>query len=37
MLNLEGAQAGLSWETVFNKRVSYGLAFDHWNAEKIAR
>jgi DNA-3-methyladenine glycosylase I len=36
MLNLEGAQAGLSWETVLNKRENYRLAFDHWNAEKIA-
>lgn len=37
MLNLEGAQAGLSWETVLNKRESYRQAFDHWDAEKIAR
>jgi DNA-3-methyladenine glycosylase I len=37
MLNLEGAQAGLSWETVLNKRDSYRTAFDHWDAEKIAR
>ncbi|NHZ33836.1 DNA-3-methyladenine glycosylase I [Massilia rubra] len=37
MLNLEGAQAGLSWETILNKRASYRLAFDHWDAEKIAR
>ncbi|GAB2869518.1 DNA-3-methyladenine glycosylase I [Pseudoduganella ginsengisoli] len=36
MLNLEGAQAGLSWETVLNKRDSYRAAFDHWDAEKIA-
>jgi len=36
MLNLEGAQAGLSWETVLNKRASYREAFDHWDAEKIA-
>ncbi|HBI68502.1 MAG TPA: hypothetical protein DDZ22_05605 [Massilia sp.] len=28
MLNLEGAQAGLSWETVLNKRDSYRAAFD---------
>ena len=27
MLNLEGAQAGLSWETVLNKRENYRLAF----------
>lgn len=37
MLNLEGAQAGLSWETVLNKRQSYRLAFDNWNAKKIAK
>lgn len=36
MLNLEGAQAGLSWETVLNKRESYRTAFDGWDAEKIA-
>jgi DNA-3-methyladenine glycosylase I len=37
MLNLEGAQAGLSWETVLNKRENYRLAFDHWDAQKIAQ
>jgi DNA-3-methyladenine glycosylase I len=37
MLNLEGAQAGLSWETVLNKRDHYRIAFDRWNPEKIAR
>src|SRR3954447_22625176 len=37
MLNLEGAQAGLSWETVLNKRDNYRAAFDHWDAHKIAR
>jgi DNA-3-methyladenine glycosylase I len=36
MLNLEGAQAGLSWETILNKRDSYRSAFDGWDAEKIA-
>lgn len=36
MLNLEGAQAGLSWETVLNKRETYRAAFDQWDAEKIA-
>jgi DNA-3-methyladenine glycosylase I len=36
MLNLEGAQAGLSWETILNKRANYRLAFDGWDAEKIA-
>jgi DNA-3-methyladenine glycosylase I len=37
MLNLEGAQAGLSWETILNKRENYRAAFDSWDAEKIAR
>jgi DNA-3-methyladenine glycosylase I len=36
MLNLEGAQAGLSWETILNKRAGYRAAFDNWDAEKIA-
>lgn len=36
MLNLEGAQAGLSWETVLNKRANYYAAFDAWNPGKIA-
>ena len=36
LLNLEGAQAGLSWETVLNKRETYRAAFDDWDAEKIA-
>jgi DNA-3-methyladenine glycosylase I len=36
MLNLEGAQAGLSWETILNKRETYRAAFDNWDAEKIA-
>ncbi len=36
MLNLEGAQAGLSWETILNKRDNYRAAFDGWDAAKIA-
>jgi DNA-3-methyladenine glycosylase I len=36
MLNLEGAQAGLSWETILNKRENYRAAFDQWDAKKIA-
>lgn len=36
MLNLEGAQAGLSWETILNKRENYWAAFDGWDARKIA-
>jgi DNA-3-methyladenine glycosylase I len=37
MLNLEGAQAGLSWHTVLVKRGNYRKAFDNWDARKIAR
>ena len=36
MLILEGAQAGLSWETVLNKRDSYRLAFDGFMPEVVA-
>jgi DNA-3-methyladenine glycosylase I len=36
-LILEGAQAGLSWRTVLNKRENYRKAFDDFDAEKIAR
>lgn len=35
-LLLEGAQAGLSWITVLNKRENYREAMDEFNAEKIA-
>ena len=37
MLILEGAQAGLSWHTILRKRENYRKAFDHFDAEKIAR
>jgi len=37
MLILEGAQAGLSWITILKKRENYRKAFDHFDAEKIAR
>jgi DNA-3-methyladenine glycosylase I len=37
MLLLEGAQAGLSWETILNKRENYREAFDNFDAERIAR
>jgi DNA-3-methyladenine glycosylase I len=37
MLNLEGAQAGLSWLTVLKKRDSYRKAFDNFDAKKIAK
>ena len=36
-LILEGAQAGLSWETILNKRENYRRAFDRFDATKIAR
>jgi len=36
-LILEGAQAGLSWEIVLNKRENYRRAFDEFDAETIAR
>jgi DNA-3-methyladenine glycosylase I len=36
-LILEGAQAGLSWEIVLNKRENYRRAFDGFDASKIAR
>jgi len=36
-LVLEGAQAGLSWETVLRKRDNYRRAFDGFDAAKIAR
>ena len=35
MLNLEGAQAGLSWLTVLKKRENYRKAFDNFEAAKI--
>ena len=37
LLILEGAQAGLSWSTVLNKRDNYRRAFDDFDARKIAR
>jgi DNA-3-methyladenine glycosylase I len=35
-LILEGAQAGLSWETILKKRENYRKAFDGFDAGKIA-
>ncbi len=35
-LILEGAQAGLSWDTILRKRENYRAAFDDFDAEKIA-
>ena len=36
-LILEGAQAGLSWDTILKKRDNYRAAFDGFDAKKIAR
>ena len=36
-LILEGAQAGLSWDTVLQKRENYRLAFDGFNPQRVAR
>ena len=36
-LILEGAQAGLSWSTILDKRHNYRRAFDNFNARKVAR
>jgi DNA-3-methyladenine glycosylase I len=36
-LILEGAQAGLSWETILKKRENYRAAFDNFEASVIAR
>lgn len=36
-LILEGAQAGLSWSTILQKRENYRAAFDGFHARKVAR
>ncbi len=36
-LTLEGAQAGLSWSTVLNKREGYRKAFSQFDAARVAR
>ena len=36
-LVLEGAQAGLSWDTILKKRENYRSAFDGFGPQKIAR
>src|SRR6476646_8731816 len=36
-LILEGAQAGLSWETILRKRENYRKAFDRFDPQKVAR
>ncbi len=37
MLILEGAQAGLSWATILQKRQGYRLAFDNFDPALVAR
>jgi DNA-3-methyladenine glycosylase I len=37
MLNLEGAQAGLSWLTVLKKRAAYKQAFANFDAKKLVK
>jgi DNA-3-methyladenine glycosylase I len=37
LLILEGAQAGLSWDTVLRKRARYREVFDGFRPEKVAR
>lgn len=36
-LVLEGAQAGLSWSTILNKRAGYREAFADFDVERVAR
>ena len=36
-LILEGAQAGLSWDTILRKRVRYREVFDQFDPQKVAR
>jgi len=36
-LILEGAQAGLSWSTILNKRENYRRAFDGFDPQKVAK
>jgi DNA-3-methyladenine glycosylase I len=36
-LILEGAQAGLSWETILRKRDNYRTAFDNFDPAKVAK
>ncbi len=37
LLILEGAQAGLSWSTILNKRANYRAAFENFDPASIAR
>jgi DNA-3-methyladenine glycosylase I len=36
LVTLEGAQAGLSWSTILNKRANYRAAFANFDARKVA-
>jgi DNA-3-methyladenine glycosylase I len=36
-LILEGAQAGLSWQTILDKRANYGRAFDQFDPAVVAQ
>jgi DNA-3-methyladenine glycosylase I len=36
-LILEGAQAGLNWDTILKKRENYRSAFDHFDPQVVAR
>ncbi len=37
VLILDGAQAGLSWNTILNKRENYRNAFDNFDVKKVAK
>ena len=37
MLSLEGAQAGLSWSSILQRRAAYQLLFDNFEPEVVAR
>ena len=37
VLVLDGAQAGLSWRTILNKRENYRKAFDNFDVKKVAK
>jgi DNA-3-methyladenine glycosylase I len=37
LLTLEGAQAGLSWRSILQRREGYRAAFAGWDVERIAR
>jgi DNA-3-methyladenine glycosylase I len=36
-LILEGAQAGISWSTILNKRNNYRNAYDNFESKKVAK